>query len=343
MLACNARVLDNELTGVPRYVLELTSRFGDQVELIRPDRPRSGIPGHLWEQLVLPRLLGKRLLWSPSISGPLAVSRQVVTIHDVVPLDHPEWLNPRFAAWYRFLTPRLVRRVRSIVVVSEFTKQRLIYHCPEAESKVRVVLSAADRRFTPIDPAVAQNAIKSLALPTAHYIIALGSLEPRKNLGRLLLAWERIESQIPKDVWLVVSGAQGRALVFGNNTFKQLPPRVHLTGHVDDQLLPALYSAAVASAYVSLYEGFGLPPLEAMACGTPVLTSSAASLPEVVGDAAIKVNPMEVDDIAEGLRRLIEEPDLRSRLRTLGLARSRIFDWDKTARETWRVLTEAGA
>ena len=341
MLVCNARVLDNPMTGVPRYLREMLKRYGDRVELIRPYRPCSGMRGHLWEQLALPLRVGSRLLWSPSITGPLAVERQVVSIHDVVPLDHPEWLNPRFAAWYRFLTPRLAKRVRRILVISEFTKQRLVHHCPEAESKISVVHLAADQRFVPADEECISAMIRQLAIPSRHYVVALGSLEPRKNILGLLRAWDRIESKIPRDIWLVIAGAKGRALVFGDVSLDKLPPRVHLTGRVDDELLPALYSGAIASAYVSLYEGFGLPPLEAMACGAPVITSNVASLPEVVGDAALKVDPSDVESIEDGLLRLIEDSAMRSKFRALGLAQSAKFSWDKTASDTWAVLQAA--
>lgn len=341
MLVCNARILSSPLAGAQRYVSELTSRFGERIELVRPRRPLHGLRGHMWEQLVLPFKVGGRLLWSPSITGPLAVRRQVVTIYDVVALDHPEWFNPRFAAWYRFLMPRLVQRVRSILVISEFTKKRLIQHCPDAASKVKVVHLAADARFSPADEVSIFHARKRLAIPTPYYLVALGSLEPRKNLHRLLQAWGRIESRIPADIWLVLAGAQGKKMVFADISFETLPPRVHLTGHVADDLLPALYSGAIASVYLSLYEGFGLPPLEAMACGTPVLTSNIASLPEVVGAAAITVDPLDIGAIVDGLIRLIEDSSLRFQLRSLGLNQARQFSWDKTANETWKVLQEA--
>jgi glycosyltransferase involved in cell wall biosynthesis len=206
MLVCNARILDNPITGVPRYMMELNARFGANMQLIKPGRPLAGMKGHLWEQTILPLLVGKRLLWSPGISGPLAIERQVVTIHDVVPLDHPEWLTPRFAAWYRFMTPRLVRRVRRILVDSEFTRQRLVHHCPLAESKAQVVHLAADQRFAPTDTAAIAHVRDTLSIPSPHYLVALGSLEPRKNLHRLLQAWAGIEAKIPEDVWLVVAG-----------------------------------------------------------------------------------------------------------------------------------------
>lgn len=341
MLACNTRTLGSQLTGAQRYVSELTSRFGDRIELISPDQPLHGSRGHLWEQFVLPFKVGKRLLWSPSITGPLTIERQVVTIFDVVPLDHPEWLNPRFAAWYRFLTPRLAKKVRSILVISEFTKKQLIYHCPEAASKIKVVHLAADERFSQSGLVAISETRLRLAIPTPHYLVALGSLEPRKNLNRLLQAWAQIESKIPSDIWLVLAGSQGKKMVFGDVAMKELPPRVHLTGHVADALLPALYSGAIASIYPSLYEGFGLPPLEAMACGTPVLTSNVTSLPEVVGNAAITVDPLDAEAIADGLIRLVDDSALRLRLRSLGLKQASQFSWEKTASETWRVLQDA--
>lgn len=340
-LTCNTRILGTHLTGVQRYTLELLSRFKGNIQEIKPAHPLHGIRGHAWEQFILPAKVGKGLLWSPSNTGPLVIERQVVTLHDLVPMDHPEWLNPRFAAWYRFLTPRLVQRVRGVLTVSEFTKQRIIAHCPEAESKTHVVHNAVDARFRPIGTDLVEQVRKRMGIPSGHYFLALGSLEPRKNLSRLLQAWVTIQVQIPDDVWLVIAGAQGRGLVFGEVSFENLPPRVHLTGHVPDELLPALYSGAIAAPYLSLYEGFGLPPLEAMACGTPVLTSNVTSLPEVVGDAALMVEPYDVEAIADGLKRLVEDFFLRDELRRKGLERAKRFNWDKTAELTWQVLQQA--
>jgi glycosyltransferase involved in cell wall biosynthesis len=342
-IVINTRVLASRLTGSQRYVMELSSRLAEWREEVYPSAPLGGIRGHAWEQFILPMRVGGKLLWSPSNTGPLAVERQVVTLHDVVPMDHPEWLNPRFAAWYRFLTPRLARRVRGILAVSEFTKQRIVAHCPESEAKIRVVYNGVDGRFHPIGADEIKRVRFRLGIPSEHYLVTLGSLEPRKNLPRLLQAWAGIQSRIPDDVWLVLAGAQGKRTVFGEVHFEELPPRVHLTGHVSDELLPALYSGAIASPYLSLYEGFGLPPLEAMACGTPPLTSNLASLPEVVGDAGILVNPNDVDAIAEGIYRLVEDSQLREALRDKGLIRASQFSWEKTAGQTRAFLEEVAA
>ena len=335
----NTRVLHSPLTGVQRYVLALSRRFGDHVETVIPRRHLSGIKGHAWEQFVLPTKVGGRLLFSPAITGPLAVTNQVVTIHDVVPLDHPEWLNREFAAWYRFLIPRLANRVARVITISEFSKQRLLAHTGLDEDRVTVIPNGVDNRFAPMAETECSEKLAGLALPCRHYVLCVGSLEPRKNLARLLEAWSRIQPDVPGDVWLVLAGQKGSERVFADRAgLARLPPRVHLTGHVPDDVLPALYAGARAFAYPSVYEGFGLPSLEAMAAGVPVLTGNQASLPEVVGEAGVMVDPYDVDALADGLLRLLDEPELRARLRQEGLERASQFTWDAAAEKTWAVL-----
>lgn len=340
-LAANTRILGSHLTGVQRYTTELLSRFGVRASHIAPNTPLQGIKGHLWEQTMLPTQLKGRLLWSPSNTGPLAVERQVVTLHDVVPIDHPEWLNPQFAAWYRFLTPLLVRRARAIVADSHYTKARIVHHFPSVESKVSVIHIGVDQRFAPQSAEAIAAMRQQLGIASPHYLVALGSLEPRKNLHRLLEAWARVHHRLPKDLWLVVAGAHGKRLVFGDVSFENLPPRVHLTGHVPDALLPALYSGAVAAPYLSSYEGFGLPPLESMACGTPPITGNLTSVPEVVGDAGLMVDPFDVEAIGEAVVRMVSDAALRADLARRGLARAASFTWERTADETWAVLKQA--
>lgn len=338
MIVCNGRILKNKLTGVQRYVIELMERFNGEVDIVQPDSALHGSAGHAWEQFVLPFKLKQRLLWSPSITGPLMVEKQVVTIHDVVPLDHPEWLNPRFAAWYKFNTPRLARKVRRIIVDSEFSRDRLLHFCPEVRDKIDVIYLAADARFSPRGHTEIDLARIKLEIPTARYVVALGSLEPRKNLTRLLAAWKLIVGKVPDDIGLVIAGGRGKSIIFDGVNLDSLPPRVHLTGHVSDELLPALYSGAIASLYPSLYEGFGLPPLEAMACGTAVLTSNVASLPEVVGTAALKINPLDIREMADALLSMIENDSMREDMANRGLIQASKFNWDTSAKATLTVL-----
>jgi len=269
------------------------------------------------------------------------VERQVVTIHDITPLDHPEWLNPKFAKWYQFLIPRLARRVQRIITVSDFTKNRICEVTSVKSDKVVVIYNGVDERFRPKAVEEIIRTKDALGISDFRYILTVATIEPRKNLQRLIKAWETICANLPEDVWLMIVGAKGKDLVFRNASFNTLPPRVRMLGHVPDELLPALYSGALAFAYVSIYEGFGLPPLEAMACGTPVLTSNVTSLPEVVGDAALTVDPYDIEAIADGIRHLVEDDHLRENLSQKGIARAKLFSWDKTARLVWNVLEEA--
>ena len=341
MIICNTRNLYAALTGVQRYTSEVLSRSSGNINVVKPHNSLQGLVGHAWEQFSLPFQLHGRLLWSPSNTGPLSVEKQVVSIMDLSPLDHPEWSSRQFSAWYQFLLPRLINRVRAVLTISEFSKQRILHYCPKAESKVHVTLLAADARFQPAVATDIAQAVLQLGLPSPHYVVALGSLEPRKNLKTLLQAWQQVQAKLPDDVWLVLAGAKGKALVFGEQSFVDLPPRVFLTGHVPDALLPALYSGALASVYLSFYEGFGLPPLEAMACGTPVLTSNATSLPEVVGDAALTVDPFDIEAVGHHLIQIVEDASLRFKLRLMGMERAKLFNWDKTAAQTWQVLQQA--
>ncbi len=337
----NTRVLASKTTGVQRYISELLRRLRPYLDEMAPIGRKDGYKGHLWEQLILPIRLDGKLLWSPSNTGPIAVRRQVVTVHDAVPLDHPEWLNPKFAAWYRFLLPKLIPRVRRVITVSSFSKARILEHVKVDPSRIVVIPNGVDLRFYPRNEDEKEALLARLALPSPHFVLSLGSLEPRKNLPRLLRAWALVESKFPKEIWLVVAGAKGKPEIFRDVAFGELPPRVYFTGHVPDEYLPALYSSALAFVYVSVYEGFGIPPLEAMASGTPVLTGNRTALPEVVGEAGVMVDPFDVEAIADGLERLVLDSSLRESVRKKGLLRAQEFSWDWIAERTWTVLEEA--
>jgi len=336
----NTRNLSSTLSGVQRYTIELLDRLQGKLCPIAPHRPLHGFLGHAWEQMILPVRLKGNLLFSPSNTGPLMMERQVVTIHDITPLDHPEWLNPRFARWYQFLIPRLANKVRRIIADSNFTKRRICEVTSVRPDKVVVVYSGVNSRIRPKSDEVITQTKDTLGISDFKYVLTVATIEPRKNLQRLLEAWDTLCLKLP-DIWLIVAGAKGTDLVFRDTSLRRLPPRVCMLGHIPDEHLPALYSGAVAFLFVSLYEGFGLPPLEAMACGTPVLTSNVTSLPEVVGDAALMVDPYDVDAIAEGIKRLIGDDNLRKELSQKGLAHAKLFSWDRTAEVTWSVLKEA--
>lgn len=338
-IAVNSRILSNHLTGVQRYLNSILMHWPEhEYGLVSPSKALDGVKGHAWEQFGLPRKLNGRVLWSPSNSGPIAVSNQVLTMHDIASIELPEFLNWKFSAWYRFLLPKLTKRVDKIIAISHFTKDRLINHLGVDERKIEVIWNGVDDRFSVRPEEESLLARQKLGLPHGRYFLALGSLEPRKNLKRLLEAWSNVVQELPEDVNLILAGAKGKALVFGGLDFGNIPERVFLTGHVPDQLLPGLYSGALGAPYLSVYEGFGLPPLEAMACGAPVLTGNLTALPEVVGSAGIMVDPYNVDEISDALKKLATDEFLRSKLISAGLAQAKKFDWKATADATLSAM-----
>jgi glycosyltransferase involved in cell wall biosynthesis len=323
-----------------RYGIEMANRLAGVLDLVLPHASLSGALGHLWEQTYLPAASGNRLLWSPNNTGPLAVARQVCTMHDIIPVEHPEWFNARFAAWYQWLLPKLTHRAQHLIAVSDFTKQRLVERFGIKPEKITVVWNGVDAGFHPRTSLEIAEVREALGIQTPRYLLSLGSLEPRKNLRRLLATWGRVKRELPQDLSLVVVGAKGSAKVFQDAAITEIPEGVHFTGYARQEHLPALYSGALALVYPSLYEGFGLPPLEAMACGTPVITSNTTSLPEVTGGAALLIDPLKEDAIAAAILQLVGDERLRESMSAKSLAHASKVTWDKSASRTWKVLEE---
>jgi glycosyltransferase involved in cell wall biosynthesis len=283
-------------------------------------------------------MLGGRLLWSPSNTGPIAVRRQVVTVHDLATFDIPSGFSRSFRATYATILPLLLPRVAAVITVSNFTRDRLIERFGLPPEHIHVTLLAVDHdRFHPRDPQAVEAFRKAAGLP-ARFALFVGAMSGRKNVAGLLVAWQKALGEIDPDVELIIAGGSGPSRVLEGTRLDRLPPRTRLIGHVADADLPLLYGGASLFTYPSLYEGFGLPVLEAMACGTPVLTSRTTSLPEVAGDAAILVDPHDLDDIAGGLVDFFSGRRAVAELRAAGLARAQGFNWDRTAAETRAIL-----
>lgn len=332
----NGRFTVHRITGVQRYAWEITRRLGDRVTLAVPRGRSSGVFGHLWEQVRLPYLSQGSLLWSPCGTGPLGMDCQVVTVHDLAPLIHPEWFTPVYASWYRWLVPQLCKRVRRVIAVSEFTKQQIIEICDIPENRVVVVPNGV----TPLNKYTDTTQKPSdLQSKSRRYFLYVGSLEPRKNLKTLLEAWNM--SRVHRDFQLLIVGAAGSRNVFRRLELPTNLVNVVFLGYVNDEALDELYRNACALLYPSLYEGFGLPVLEAMSRGTPVMTSRATACAEVAGQAALLVEPTSEESIATGLDRLGYDDVLRAELAARGIARSKKFCWDLSAERTWKVLQEA--
>jgi glycosyltransferase involved in cell wall biosynthesis len=337
-IAVGGRFMSKNVTGVQRYAREIVKRLKAICRIIEPGAMSDGGRGHLWEQAVLPVLCRGRVLWSPCNTGPLAVRRQVVTVHDAAFIDHPECFSRNFSRWYGWLVPRLMRRAHSVITVSEHARSRLSDVAGIDPRRIHVVPNGVDPRFAPVDPEKMVEASRRYGI-TGGYILGVGSLEPRKNLAGLLRAWAMVAPR-HSDLTLALAGKPGISC-FSKLGLPPAVPRVKWLGYVSDEDLPSLYAGARAFVFPSIYEGFGLPPLEAMACGTPVVCSGTTSLPEVVADAALQVNPHDIDSIADGILKVVEDGALRTELCRRGRARAKRYNWDDTASATRAILEKA--
>lgn len=326
----NARFRRMRTTGVQRVADALSARLSTSVRDIEPAAPAEGLRGHLWEQVVLPGRVGDQLLWSPCNTGPVVCDHQVVTLHDAAVLDHPEWFSRSFRLAYRTLWPALARRAAQIVTVSEDARGRLAraLHIPEAQ--IMVAHNGVDPQFHPVSQQAAAEVATRYGVRPNRYFVTLSTLEPRKNLALVAAAWREAAADLPADMSLLVVGGAGDGRIFAGGRLQQAEGLVR-TGYVPDEDLPSLLSGARALLYPSLYEGFGLPVLEAMACGTAAVTTRETSLPEVGGEAALYVDSHDPSDLARKIRALAVDDALRDHHGRLGLERARRFSWDASA------------
>lgn len=258
-------------------------------------------------------------------------TRTLLTVHDLSFVLMPETATQNLRVYLQRVVPRSIARADHVLADSEATRQDILTLYGTAPEKVSTLHSGVEARFRRIvQPALLESVKKRYGIGDGPFILSIGTVQPRKNYARLARAID--QSNIP-DLKLVIAGGKGWLADDLYETIEQLglQERVQLIGFVDDDDLPALYSAALALAFPSLYEGFGLPVLEAMACELPVVTSNVSSLPEVAGEAAILIDPEDIDQITEALRQVIFDSALRALLVKRGLERAASFTWEKAA------------
>lgn len=307
---------------------------------VRPQQPLVRIP------VITPWLvwkLGIELLHVQYVGPPLMTAPLVTVIHDISFETHPEYFDPREVKQFRVTFPLTARRAKKVLTVSEYSKRDLmdIYGLPE--DKVVVTYEAANERFQPHAGGADGGGIRQRYGIGGDYVLAVGNLQPRKNLVRLIAAYTRLRKARPditQQLVIVGKKAWMHDPILDFMRRSEWKHDIILTDYVPDEDLPGIYANASLMVYPSLYEGFGLPPLEAMACGTPVIVSDRSSLPEVVGDAGIKVDPLDVDGIAASMASVLLEPQVSRWFADRGLERARTFSWKKTASETAAVYEQ---
>ncbi|MBD2045374.1 glycosyltransferase family 4 protein [Coleofasciculus sp. FACHB-64] len=297
--------------------------------------PAQGSKGHfrrlLWTQWQLPKIykkLNSSLIFSPVPEAPLyAGCRSVVMVHDLIPLRFPKRFSP-LTPYFKYYIPQVLAQAEHIICNSSSTAQDIIDFFGISEDKI-----------TPIHLAYDANHFRCLDIPTSNYFLYIGRQDPYKNIARLIDAFATLPSCRDNELWIAGSGDKRYTPVLMAQVEQLgIKNQVKFLDYVSYEELPTLINQAIALVFPSLWEGFGLPVLEAMACGTPVITSNLSSLPEVAGDAALLVNPYNVGEIAEAMQAVVMDSGLRSRLRQASLARASQFSWTKTGQATAQVL-----
>ena len=356
--------LDRSLSGIGRYTLELIKAMKTihpnlDITLLCAGKADSLLLMNEYEHVSLPgaRLLpslvtwGQVVIWQRAnalnlhlVHDPIGVvplqlanCLRITTIHDVIPYIYPETSTTLDWLIYRFWLPLAVRRLDAIITDSRQSKEDILHFLPIKEKNVTVVPLAAGEAYHPLPDGEIKRVLEKYDI-RPPYILYVGALEARKNMLGLLEAYARLRRWSEKWTLVIVGARKWKyAPIFETVQRLGLEPFVDFTGYVEEEDLPALYNGADLFVFPSLYEGFGLPVLEAMACGTPVVTSNTSSLPEVAGDAALLIDPYDIDEIVAAMRTILEDKALAAELRTKGLARAKEFSWERTARETIAV------
>lgn len=342
MFVVNGRFLTQKPTGVHRYAFEICNQLcelGIDFYVIAPKEINTDYDinfelvqygtfnTHLWEQISLPGYLKKQdnpLLVSFSGCGPLNYSNQIITIHDVSHERHPEWFSKTYCRFYGYMMPRIGKKSHAVITVSEFSRQEIKETLNIPLDKIHVINCSV-----PSYHSINEEDRDQGRGSKEKYIVSVSSMDPRKNFIRLVEAFNRIED---KSIKLYIIGMQFKAFNTPDMN-KLIHDNVILTGYLDDEALKKMYRNALFSVYPSLYEGFGIPPLESMLYGCPVIASDIAALKEISGEAAMYANPLDVADMGFKMDLLIRDDKLREELSQKGREQVKKYSWSKSAQQ----------
>jgi glycosyltransferase involved in cell wall biosynthesis len=366
-IGIDARLVYYSRAGIGQYIMRLVEALAeletpeDAFVLLQSRKDGTQIVGcsncnrislwtpshHRLEQLTLRLEIGRLhldLLHSPDFIPPFQRNcKSVITIHDLAFLLYPHFLTKESARYYGQID-QAVRRTDHIIAVSESTRRDTINLLGVPEQKITVIYEAANPIYRPLDRDEARCHVKQAYGLDQEYILFVSTIEPRKNLPGLLQAYRKLRNDYRREETLVLAGARGwlSEEVYDTAERLKLSEHVCFLGRVPSEELVYLYNAAQLLVHPSFYEGFGLPPLEAMTCGTPTIVSNVSALPEVVGDASILIDPHDIDGLTVAMWRVLTDADVRESLRVKGLTRAQMFSWKRSAQETLAVYHRVG-
>ncbi len=344
-IVVNTRFLTQSITGVQRFSIEISRElkkiYGSHIKFVSPyniSHPALAEEleveiigknkGVIWEQFDLPKYLKRHnnpLLLNLANTAPILYSNQIVTLHDIAYERFPQTFDWKFKALYRFMIPKILKNSKHILTVSQFSKKEITGFYNIDENNISVVYNSINSQFRSISK---NNKEK--------YILAVSSINYRKNFVRLIKAFNKLENQ--KTKLYLVGGIDKYFTDIEISQDIESNPDIEFKGRIDDIELIQLYSNALFFIYPSLYEGFGIPPIEAQACGCPVIVSNVASLSEVCGDSVLYCNPYDIDDIKAKMELLLNSENLRQELISKGFENIKRFGWQKSAKQIGEIL-----
>lgn len=268
--------------------------------------------------------------------------KKVITVHDLIPYILPETVGKGYLSKFLKEMPKIINIADAIITVSECSKRDILKFFPIDKNKIFVTPLAADKKYRPMDKELCRNKIKSEYNIDKPFILYVGGFSSRKNVSSLIDAFCRVYKNLDSDHDLVIVGSNKDELENLKSLCSNLSvsKNIKFTGFVRESMMPIFYNASDLFVYPSLYEGFGLPPLEAMSCGTPVITSDISSIPEVTGDSAILIDPNDIESLMYSIEAILNEASIQNELSLKGLKRSKSYSWEKTSEETLKIYNK---
>ena len=329
MILFDAKILNHKIyTGVEYYTKYILDSLKNNIKIIKPNITNKYL-SHLHTHIITPFIKGE-LLFEPANIAPIFVpksKKQVVTIHDIAFITFPDSFSKVFRRYYQYVIPKVIKRADKIITVSNFTKSEILKFYPFAKDKIEVIYLGVDEKFRVLD------------IKKQNYILYVGSINKRKNFISVLKTFMYLDI----DYKLIMVGNFSNNFTLDEISKKLIKKakqsdKIEFRENVSDEELIKLYNLAKLFIYPSFYEGFGLPVAEAMACGTPVITSNVSSLPEVGGDAVVYVDPNNIEDIKEKIIMILNDEDLQKQMIENGLKRAKEFTWEKSAKKHMEVF-----
>ena len=335
----------NRIDNINKYLLFMPESSKHDISLRENfylNNITEGKESNFWDEVNIPNILKDKnieLYHVPQNGVGLPVDKKcrfAITLHDVIPYKMPETVSDRYLKIFSDHIPKIVSQCDGIITVSNYSKKDIIETFNFPEDKVYVTHLASEDIYRPLDKRVSKYIAKKYYSIESDFILYVGGFSPRKNIIGLIESFSKLISVYKKDIKLVIAGKQGKSY----EIYKQRAEELHISdkvlfpGFVLMDHLPYIYNASQLFVYPSFYEGFGLPPIEAMSCGVPVIASNVTSVPEVVGDGALLINPKDIDNLCSSMLRVLSDEELRSKLIKSGIIKSADLSWEKTANET---------